>query len=374
MICLLVMGPMFFLILPLYVGALIDHLGFSIQQVGTLTSIELGGAALASIVAVFWIRLLSWRVIGLSTAVGLLLCNVVSALAGGSYESLIIIRVCAGFCAGSMTSVAIVALGDTEKIDRNFAWGIVSQLTVSALLFFVLPIPVETWGVNAMYSVLATCAVIGMCGALLLPATDRNNEKIKFTLKGVHKPLLGLLGGTAFFIANGAVWAFIERIGISSGLSNTFIGSTLGLSVLAGIVGAFMASLIADRINRFWPMCIAMTGQLVCLLFLVGKLSTTTYFIAVIIYQVCWNLWIPYQMSVVAAVDINGRFIVLITFFQALGIALGPLLAVQFLTGSDYSPVIIIGVLFAIISLLLFFPITLGDRQTRTDVADEVSA
>ena len=79
-------------------------------------------------------------------------------------------------------------------------------------------------------------------------------------------------------------------------------------------------------------------------------------------------------MSVVAAVDINGRFVVLITFFQALGIALGPLLAVQFLTGADYLPVIIIGALFAIISLILFFPITLGDRQARSDVADNIPA
>ena len=362
MICIAVMGPMFFLILPLYVGALFDHLGFDHQQVGRLTSMELGGSALASIVGLFWIRRLSWRHAGACIALALCFFNVLSAFAGTNFDSLILLRVCAGFCAGSLTSLAIVALGDTEKIDRNYAWGLVCQLSISALLFFILPIPIVTLGMNAIYTVLAGCALVGLGGALLLPVAGQPPRQVTFTLAGTGKPLLGLLGGTVFFVAVSAVWAFIERMGVDAGLTNTFIGNALGLSVLASIAGAFIASLIADRFNRFWPMCIAMTGQLLCLLSLTGDINTTTYFAFVILYQIGWTLWVPYQLSVVAAVDNSGHFVVLITFFQSTGIALGPLLAAHFLSGVDYTPVLVIGAVFAIISLLLFIPITLGKK------------
>lgn len=57
----------------------------------------------------------------------------------------------------------------------------------------------------------------------------------------------------------------------------------------------------------------------------------------------------PYQLSVVAAVDNSGHFVVLITFFQSTGMALGPLLEAHVLSGVDYTPVLVIGAVFAII-------------------------
>ena len=90
-----------------------------------------------------------------------------------------------------------------------------------------------------------------------------------------------------------------------------------------------------------------------------------TFAAIVILYQLFWNLWIPYQMSVVAAVDTTGRFSVLIPLFQAAGIALGPALAAIYLETAGYVAVNVIGVGFAVLALLLFVPVTLRYRMAQ---------
>ena len=70
LISLLVMGPMFFLLLPLYIGALVDYLGLSEAQAGLLTSLELLGTSAAAVMAVFWIRRLSWQTLRARSCLG----------------------------------------------------------------------------------------------------------------------------------------------------------------------------------------------------------------------------------------------------------------------------------------------------------------
>jgi MFS family permease len=70
-------------------------------------------------------------------------------------------------------------------------------------------------------------------------------------------------------------------------------------------------------------------------------------------------------MGVIAEVDVSGRFVALITFFQATGIAIGPALVAPFLSDDNYDPVIWAGIVFAVIGLLLFLPITLNTKGTE---------
>lgn len=118
-------------------------------------------------------------------------------------------------------------------------------------------------------------------------------------------------------------------------------------------------------ISRFWVMLIAALGELVCFAALVDGFSATTYFVTVVLFQVCWNGWIPIQMANIAAVDTSGRFTVLIGLFQAIGAASGPVLVAQFLTGGSFLPVNITGAAFVILSVLLFAPKAIQRRSTQ---------
>jgi len=366
LISLLVMGPMFFLLMPLYIGALVDYLGLSEAQAGLLTSLELLGTSAAAVMAVFWIRRLSWRHVAAYSAVALSLGNLLCVFFAHDPVLLIGLRLITGFAAGCLVSLACAGLGDTLRTDRNFAFGVVGQLALSGALFMVLPTMIFRFGASAIFACFAACAIVALIGGLLLPSSSRRRSVAPLVEKRAWKPIWGLLGGAAFFIANTAVWAYIERIGVASELKAGFIGNVLGIAVFTSILGPLLAARAAQRFNRFWIMLIALMGELVCLIFLRIGMGAVSYAAIVLLYQLCWNLWVPLQMSVVADVDSSGRFAVLIPLFQAAGIALGPALAASFLATSGYLAVNIIAAVFATLALLLFVPVTLG-QQTAED-------
>ena len=92
----MVMVPMFFLVMPMYVGALSDNYGFTNAQIGYLISVELGSAALASLTALFWLRQVNWRTVLLVFLVVLAAMNFLSIRVGSAYETLSLIRAVAG--------------------------------------------------------------------------------------------------------------------------------------------------------------------------------------------------------------------------------------------------------------------------------------
>jgi DHA1 family inner membrane transport protein len=364
----MILVPMFFLVMPVYVGALSDDYGFSNAQIANLISIELGGAALASLTALFWMRQVNWRIVLTAFLVMLVTANALSIIVEGAYDKLILIRAVAGFSAGAMMAISIAALGDTEQQDRNFAFGVVGQLGVSGCLLMVLPHFIGSWGAASVFTVFLIAGAIVAPLINWLPATGKAPGATRITTSRSLLPLWGLAGSAAVFVGQAAVWAFIERMGTEAGLSPETIGAALGSSVLAGIAGALAASWLANRKGRRLPMLLAVIGEVICLLFLLGGYTTAIYFAVVIGYSVCWNFWLPYQMSVIADTDISGKFVALITFSQAVGIAVGPALVGPLISEGNFDPVIWAGIGFAILAMLMFLPVT-ARSSARTNEA-----
>ena len=357
------MVPMFFLVMPMYVGALSDDYGFSNAQIGYLISIELGSAALASLTALFWLRQVNWRAALFVFLILLAAVNVLSILVEGAYEKLLLIRAIAGFSAGAMMAIALAALGDTQNQDRNFAFGVMGQLGLSGCLLLVLPYFIGGWGAASVFTVFLIACVIAAPLVRWIPKMGKAPAVTRITERRSLLPLWGLAGSAAIFVGQAAVWAFIERMGSAAGLSPGTIGLALGGSVFAGMAGALAASWVAGRKGRRMPMALAMIGEVVCLLFLFGSYTTVVYFAVVIIYSVCWNFWLPYQMSVIADTDVSGRFVALITLSQAVGIAVGPALVGPLITQNNFDPVIWTGIGFAMLAMVMFLPVTTGNSH-----------
>ena len=115
------------------------------------------------------------------------------------------------------------------------------------------------------------------------------------------------------------------------------------------------------------PMALAMIGEIICLLFLLGGYTTAVYFAVVIFYSVCWNFWLPYQMGVIAETDVSGKFVALITLSQAMGIAVGPALVGPLIGQDNFDPVIWTGIGFALLAMVMFLPVTASDSNQIPD-------
>ncbi len=355
---LFIIGPMFFLLMPLYVGALADDIGLNHQQIGIITSLELVGSCLASLSGIFWVRRSHWRMLAMVCALLLAVMNLVSISVSDNYHWLVLLRVLAGFSSGCLLVIALAGLGDTEKLDRNFAMAVAGQLIISGGLFFILPQMIVKYGVNGFFGLLAVCSFAAVLLSLWVPARGRVHSVPLLGRRRALRPLWGWVGCTAFFIAQTAFWAFVERLGSKAGFTPDFIGGALGGSTMFGAVGALGMGWLAIKTGRFGLMVVAAMGQCICLLMLLDGFTASVYLIAAVLFQFCWNGWLSLQMANIAEVDDSGRFTALIGLFQALGVAIGPALASQLILGEDYSPVLYVGIGFVLLALLLFIPIS----------------
>ena len=353
-----------FMIMPIYVGALADSYGFDNRQLGWITSSELSGQAIAILLALAWIRQLSWRTMMLSAGLLLVTCNLLSIYADGAFTFLLFLRGLAGFAVGTVLAIGCTLLGDTAQADRNFGLLIGAEVFLQIILFALLPTYVADYGVNVIYFALALLALIVLPLSLLIPEQGSRLDAADTSgLPRFGLPVLGLLGTVIFFAGIMLVWSFIERLGIAWGIEPAEIGEALSISGVISLAGALFAAALADRLGRLLPMLAGAAGILLSYWILATQASYWNFVLAASLLAVFWNFWLPYQMGAVAAVDIAGRYVVLIPFAQSLGVAVGPVIAGQILVDNNFVPLMYFSSLFLIVCLLIFMPLL---RTIRT--------
>jgi MFS family permease len=147
------------------------------------------------------------------------------------------------------------------------------------------------------------------------------------------------LAAMALFSLNlGALWTYVERMGVGTGLSSARTGSILAAALALSVLGALGASWLGDRWGRRAPLALAMLAQLVSLVLLM-RTDAASYALGAVVYSLAWAFAVPYLYSLVAGLDESGRSIVLAPAAQAVGAALGPAIAASLLSGTAYAPV-----------------------------------
>jgi MFS family permease len=288
MVAAMVVGAMFFLLMPMYIGALSDYAGFSNQQIGNLTFFELSGVALVSLSSLFWIRRIDWRVVYGVSCVTLVFSNALSTLDHEFYW-LVGTRILAGMGEGGLLCIGYAALGDTKEVDRNFGFSVIGQILAPALFFVMLPGWFSEYGLSAIFSVQLVCALLAILLVPLFPPVGLEHDNKISIFRIGRFPLLGLFGLVLFYIGVTAVWGFLERMGVEEGFGAQEIANILAISLIASVFGAVLASIIGVRFTRHWPMVVALAVQLFALIILVDGMSFMTYALAMIFYSLGVN-------------------------------------------------------------------------------------
>ena len=365
-ICLMIFAPVFFLVMPIYVGTLADAFHADLSQIGRLTASELAGAALASMSSLFWIKFANLKRLGLFCSIALVLINGFCTFSIPDFHNLLLFRLSAGIFEGGLLSIADFILGRTQTPDRFFAFGFAGQMILSGILLSLLPFGIRIWGAQILFAVFGASALPAIiCSALLKEGLKGETVEISLLNMKTLKTLSGLLGMAAFYSSETVVWAFLERIGTNAGLSKVFLGMTLGLTSVIAVVGGITASWLAGRVHRLSIMIASSVGQIICLVILDIRCNEPIYFSIAAVYQILWCLWLPFQMGAISASDPSKRLILLSSPFQAMGIAVGPAIISFFINANNLFAIYIGGIIFAILSVLLFLPISLRNNITR---------
>ena len=354
-----VLGSIVFAVLPLIVGTMSDYLPLSSTQVGVLASADMAGMFVAAVFATYWIRKYPWRPVATAAVLVLVVCHLLSTTVD-TYLPLLSVRFLSGLVGGSLMSIAFAGLADTAKPDRWFGFFIAGQMVLGAAGLYVLPDMIASFQMGGIFYLLAAVVSLAIIVLRWLPAdVIAHRSKQAGTVHAAstsffHSCLLLF----ACFLFNAGimmVWAYMERIGVSSNLDADIIGKTLSASMLVGLVGAVLAGLIADRFGRAIPLAITIICQVVVLAMLADVSQTWHYVVAVLVFAFFWSYTPPYQMGVLVSVDTSGRFVVLFLAAVKLGYTAGPALTGLLYKGDGWGATLTMSAMMFFLSFVLFF-------------------
>ena len=252
-------------IMPLVLGGAAESRGVVENHLGFAAAAFMGGLALINFAGFAWLRRYDWRLLVVGG-------NVVATVAFAlpvvhfSVDFWILGNFLAGAATGVSYGVSIACLGDTREPERNFALAYAAQTFLSAGLIFMLPridigydLFVVGQGITAvlMASGIALIFVLprhGTKSGIVAPKTSTGNSG---PMQAVL--IMALLVLMLNVMAEGAIWAFIERIAVADGLTTGFAATAMAFSFFASGIGSIAAATMGRRFGSVRPFIVAIT-------------------------------------------------------------------------------------------------------------------
>ena len=186
----------------------------------------------------------------------------------------------------------------------------------------------------------------------------------------IRKVGLGLAAIFSAYLAHGAIWAYMERIGLGIDLDAGLVSRVLGSAALAGLVGGLVVTWLGTRAGRVVPNLVALIVSIASLLFVINGSSAVAFIAAAMLFYVAWVFGLPYLMGVIAGLDPGGRSAAFAIVMQNTGLAAGPAIAGVMISGEGFAALGWMGVGLYGICMVLILPLAvfLDSRQNLAAV------
>ncbi len=346
------LGVMAFQVMPSFVIGMLTDLGFSNAQIGWVSSAQLLGIAFGSILNLRLIKIMSWRRIAYIGVCLLILTDFISIFVTNIYM-FVGIRLLAGTAGGICISFGAFALGNTLNADKNFGLLMAFQVFSAIVGNMFLPGVVQSHGIISIYIFLISLELLTLF-ILLNNIPNLNVEEQEATGTNTQRQwalcFVQLLAILCFFVALGGFWTYIAPIGLAAGLTEQETGKAISLGLFGGLAGSFVATQLNIRIGRLIPILIAVGLQFVSLVILYSGFDFTVFMLSAGLFMFGWYMFFPYQLGLLAALDRDGRPMILANAVAGIGSGIGPLILAFFLLES-YLPAYTISGTFLFLAL-----------------------
>lgn len=336
-----VIGTLGVLFLPLMVSGIIDELGFTKKQAGYIAAIEMAGVALASGPGIFWVRRVNWVHVASIATVLFVTANWMSTGIDG-FWLMIFSRFIVGIASGILLAIGLACQSDSKNADRIFGYWVACQMTISSIGYLLFPSVRATWGTDGFFLTLVLLGLTTFPAIMLLPNRGLSRAITPGKKQqAIVTSSLALLGALFFFMAQGGLWAFLERLGLAANLSTTEIGFALAISSYLGIVGGLAKNWATDSIGPLSPFVLIVVGELLMLVIFAANPGNVLFAVAVCLLQFCWAMGMAALLSGFNVIDKTGGLVLLLISTAKVGYSLGPALMGWLIFGDDYTFVLL---------------------------------
>jgi len=351
------LGALFYNLLPMFLGVAQDHRQLGNESIGLLSSMFFAGYTLTTSTAFFWIRRINWRSVSL---VALILGSLALLLAGYS-QSHALLMLCIFVAGGAFSTVygiGTTALGDTSNPARWYGLKISAEAMLGAILLFVLPgTLISSHGFMGMMAGMVLAVVVLAPALSWLPAAGTKNEE-QIGGKTPIPPALrlavwiGLFAVTTFIFSATMIWAFVERLASTAGFEPVLVGKILSLTLVFAVLGSLAAVVLGDRFGSGKPFAAATVIFLIALAWLSGNITLVNYAVGACLLTLAIGLGITYVITIVADLDLDGRYVVLTVPAIGIGVMTAPAVGGLLTASQEFSAIFIVGGVTVVLSLL----------------------
>jgi MFS family permease len=360
-------------VLPFLVGSLMDGIGLDARHAGLLASAEMGAMALGALTVAPRIGRVSRRALALGAGAALLVLHGSSA-ALDSFAQLFFLRALAGLAEGCLYAVSTAAVAASTAPTRVYARVEGAGNLLWTGLFLIVPQAVALWQQRGAFGALF---VITLCCAPLLywlpahPPREAEAGAADWTL-WTPSTLAVACAGAVLYLSENSLWAFTERIGVSTGMSGAAVGVVFGVANLLLVLVALLVSRLHLRWGRSLPLGLGIAGFGVSLLLIASARSPVQYIAGHTALAMAFVFQWIYLQGLAAALDPAGRVAALLAGSILVGGALGPAVGGQLAEWGGYPAIGAFALAAAVLALILVVP--LARRVERGEKARAVRA
>jgi hypothetical protein len=296
-----------------------------------------------------------------------LLCAAICAIVPmllPSYDAYRWMRVASGVGEGAVLAALHASIARLADPDRAFAVCNFALVSVGIVQYPLVAAQIPHYGSNAMLSAILALALIALASAYWLPdpqsvtdaASGGPSALRMIELAQAFRPAtLALFAVGIFYVAEGALWGYLYRIGLATGLADVAVGEVISGAFVFSIAGALVAYWLGTRWGRMIPLCVS--GSILCFVALVlGNGPAPSIFrLTCYVFYFVFIFVVNYSSSLMAALDVHGRIATATPALRMLGTAIGPAVASTLLSQRDFSGVGWFSCSFYAVATILFF-------------------
>lgn len=342
-------------IMPVLSRLLAEHHGLNDAELGYFVASGTTAGFLASLTAPFWItRIRSSLIVGGAFIVYAVAAHGLYLVPG--HAALYALQFLLNGAIVVVASVCSAVFLRTPNPARIMSIKISNDVIIASCFLYLLPI--DTLGLQG---IVGSISVIFLVAALLStrwPATYRHVAPRRLDVSGIGGgSRLGwyvLITLTVFYAAGVSAWNYLGRLASAAGLDNDQGASAIAAGLFLGVLGALSAAWLTGRARGLG---LPVTSGVVFVISIAALGLVEGYvpfLIASIVFNISWNLFIPFLMALLPRADTAGRLSSLLPATAMAGGILGPPLTGNLILWSGYDVALVATAALAASSIVAF--------------------
>ncbi|WP_417223078.1 MFS transporter [Amphritea sp.] len=350
--------------LPVWIGTLVQYYKLEPQQAGSLATLFLFGAVIASITLAHRLHSFNGRwvaVIGFGLAA---LC-----FAGVSQTSefslMAILHVAAGLSVGAALSVTHGTIARSINPHRLFAIVSAALGVFSVIFYAAVPSLVAASGGELLFVIFGLVMLLAsLVSVIAFPTADARldedvtleGQPVKNTVKvKIPKAVwFGIVGISAMGLVQAMTFSFLERVGDANGFTVAAISGVLVTLGIVNLLPAPLAGLLQHRVSARWVLILGPGLQALISFAIMSTQSFMLYAISASLFAGVILFTHTFVFGVLARLDISGRALAATPAMMMTGAGIGPILGGSLVQGFGYQSIGIAAICIAVVSTFCF--------------------